>query len=105
MAQEIGAPAGVPGVDIPDRRGRTGLDRAGRDLDRNPRVVVTDVRLLTSGPSDEGPAWAASSREILFQRTEGGRTALYRVTIAGNPPRKVLVPQDGLDPDWSGVRE
>ena len=70
------------------------------------KIDGSDVRLLTSGPSDEGPAWAASSREILFQRTEaGGRTALYRVTIAGNPPRKVLVPQDGMDPDWSGVRE
>ena len=37
-----------PGVDVPDRRGRTGLDRVGRDLDRNPRVRVRDVRLLTS---------------------------------------------------------
>ena len=26
----------VPGIDVPDHRGRTGLDRAGRDLDRQP---------------------------------------------------------------------
>ena len=65
----------------------------------------SDIRLLTSGPSDEGPTWAASSREIMFQRAEGGRTGLYRVTLAGNTPRKVIVPQDGMDPDWSGVRE
>ncbi|ABS04169.1 NUDIX domain-containing protein [Kineococcus radiotolerans] len=37
-----------PGIEVPDARGRTHLDRAGRDLDRNPRVVVRDVRLLTS---------------------------------------------------------
>ena len=69
------------------------------------KVDGSDVRLLTAGPSDEGPSWAASSRELIFQRTEGGRTGLYRVTLAGNEPRKVMVPQDGMDPDWSGVRE
>ncbi|MGW7278222.1 NUDIX domain-containing protein [Streptomyces sp. NPDC054844] len=36
------------GIDTPDRRGRTGLDRAGRDLTGNPRVRVRDVRLLSS---------------------------------------------------------
>ncbi|WP_426520403.1 NUDIX domain-containing protein [Diaminobutyricibacter sp. McL0618] len=36
------------GVDEPDDRGRMHLDRTGLDLDRNPRVVVTDVRLLAS---------------------------------------------------------
>ena len=28
----------------------------------------TGERMLTDGPGDEGPSWAASSREILFQR-------------------------------------
>jgi nudix-type nucleoside diphosphatase (YffH/AdpP family) len=37
-----------PGIETPDRRGRTGLDRAGRDLRGNPRVRVTDVELLAS---------------------------------------------------------
>ncbi len=36
------------GVDEPDARGRIHLDRTGLDLDGNPRVVVTDVRLLAS---------------------------------------------------------
>ena len=46
---ERAAPApGRPGIDVPDRRGRTGLDRTGRDLTGNPRVRVTDVELLTS---------------------------------------------------------
>ncbi|MFF3615542.1 NUDIX domain-containing protein [Streptomyces sp. NPDC002580] len=35
------------GIDTPDRRGRTGLDRVGRDLTGNPRVKIRDVRLLS----------------------------------------------------------
>ncbi|TYP86955.1 NUDIX domain-containing protein [Blastococcus xanthinilyticus] len=42
-------PPGRPGIDVPDHRGRTGLDRAGRDLTRNPRVVVRDVELVSTG--------------------------------------------------------
>jgi nudix-type nucleoside diphosphatase (YffH/AdpP family) len=35
------------GIDTPDSRGRTGLDRVGRDLTGNPRVRIRDVRLLS----------------------------------------------------------
>ncbi|MFG2598558.1 NUDIX domain-containing protein [Streptomyces sp. NPDC048462] len=35
------------GLDTPDRRGRTGLDRQGRDLTGNPRVRVRDVEVLS----------------------------------------------------------
>ncbi|MBO0918851.1 NUDIX domain-containing protein [Streptomyces laculatispora] len=35
------------GLDTPDRRGRTGLDRHGRDLTGNPRVRVRDVEVLS----------------------------------------------------------
>jgi hypothetical protein len=38
-----------PGIDTPDHRGRTGLDRVGRDPDRNPDVVVSDVELTSQG--------------------------------------------------------
>ena len=31
-------------------------------------------RLLTNGPGDEGASWAASSRELVFQRTDAGGT-------------------------------
>jgi nudix-type nucleoside diphosphatase (YffH/AdpP family) len=41
--------SGVPGIDIPDHRGRTGLDEAGRDLTRNADVVVRDVELVSHG--------------------------------------------------------
>ncbi|HEX8839950.1 MAG TPA: Tol-Pal system beta propeller repeat protein TolB [Sphingomicrobium sp.] len=66
----------------------------------------TGEALLTNGPADEGPSWAPSSREVLFQRASGvGRSALYRVPLRGGEPRQVTVPQDGSDPDWSGVVE
>lgn len=35
------------GIDTPDRRGRTGLDRHGRDLTGNPRVRIRDVEVLS----------------------------------------------------------
>jgi nudix-type nucleoside diphosphatase (YffH/AdpP family) len=39
---------GTPGADVPDRRGRTGLNLTGLDLDRNPDVVVREVELLSA---------------------------------------------------------
>ncbi|MFL6758382.1 Tol-Pal system beta propeller repeat protein TolB [Sphingomonas sp.] len=66
----------------------------------------TGEKLLTNGPADEGPSWAASSREILFQRTApDGRGGLYRVGLDGGEPRTVTIPQGGSDPDWSGVMD
>jgi TolB protein len=63
-------------------------------------------KILTAGPSDEGPSWAVSSRELVFQRTDPtGRNRLYRVSIDGEDPRRIEVPQDGADPDWSGVMD
>ena len=64
----------------------------------------TDEKMLTNGPGDEGPSWAASSRELLFQRAgTTGRTGLYRVALDGSDPRAMTIPSDGSDPDWSGV--
>jgi TolB protein len=66
----------------------------------------TGERMLTTGPGDEGPAWAASSREILFERANTvGRSGLYRVALDGGEPRQMTIPQDGSDPDWSGVMD
>jgi TolB protein len=63
-------------------------------------------QLLTTGPRDEGPSWAASSRELIFTRGDAtGRSGIYRVALGGGPARKVTVPQDGSDPDWSGTRD
>ena len=66
----------------------------------------TGERLLTSGPADESPRWAPSSGEILFQRSgTDGRSALYRVDLRGGEPRALTTPQNGSDPDWSGVMD
>jgi TolB protein len=66
----------------------------------------TGERVLTNGPGDEGPSWAASSREILFQRANAaGRSGLYRIALDGSEPRQMTIPQDGSDPDWSGVMD
>ena len=55
----------VPGIDVPDHRGRTGLDRVGRDLTGNPDVVVRDVELLASG-------WHVLRRTTLERRRPDG---------------------------------
>jgi TolB protein len=66
----------------------------------------TAEKILTTGPGDEGPSWAASSRELLFQRTATtGRSGLYRLALDGTAPRAMTIPQDGSDPDWSGVMD
>ncbi len=56
---------GVLGLDVPDARGRTGLDRVGRDLTGNPDVVVRDVELLASG-------WHVLRRTTFDQRRRDG---------------------------------
>ncbi|WP_406192958.1 NUDIX domain-containing protein [Kitasatospora sp. NBC_01560] len=55
-----------PGIDTPDHRGRTALDRAGRDLDRNPAVVVRDVELTSQG-------WHVLRRTTFDYRRRDGR--------------------------------
>lgn len=75
-----------PGVDVPDRRGRTGLDRVGLDLDRNPRVRVRDVRVLTSNwyvtrattfdYLHADGSWTTEERET-YDRGDGATILLY----------------------------
>lgn len=75
-----------PGIDIPDHRGRTGLDQTGRDLDRNPRVRVADVEVLASAwhvlrrttldyQGDDGE-WTRQQRET-YDRGNGATVLLY----------------------------
>ncbi|MEC3976799.1 NUDIX domain-containing protein [Amycolatopsis sp. H20-H5] len=65
---------GRPGIDRPDHRGRTGLDRIGRDLTGNPRVRVTDVELLAAG-------WHVLRRTTFdYRRTDGRWTTEQRET-------------------------
>jgi nudix-type nucleoside diphosphatase (YffH/AdpP family) len=57
---------GQPGADIPDSRGRTGLDRVGLGLDRNPNVVVEKVEIVSDG-------WHVLRRNTLRYRRRDGR--------------------------------
>ncbi|MBM9476667.1 NUDIX domain-containing protein [Nakamurella flavida] len=60
-------PTGTPGLDIPDHRGRTGLDRVGRDLTGNPDVVVRDVELTSHG------GWHVLRRTTFDHRRRDGQ--------------------------------
>ena len=80
------------------------LRTAGGSASSSP--TARGERVLTTGPGDEGPSWAPSSRELVFQRTDAaGAPGLYRVTLDGSAPRRMTIPQDGSDPDWSGVMD
>ena len=76
----------VPGADVPDRRGRTGLHRTGLDLVRNPDVVVREVDLLSADwyvlrattfdiRTSDG-AWRTERRET-YDRGNGATLLLY----------------------------
>ncbi|MFG6403671.1 NUDIX domain-containing protein [Microbacterium sp. P04] len=77
---------GRAGIDIPDSRGRTGLDRTGLDLEGNPRVRVRAVELLASGwhvlrkttldYQDSDGEWATQHRET-YDRGNGATVLLY----------------------------
>lgn len=85
---DTGPAAGVPGIDIPDRRGRTGLDNVGRTLSGNPRVRVVDVRVLTSNwfvtrattfdYQHRDGSWTFEERET-YDRGDGACILLYNV--------------------------
>ena len=68
MLATMPPPPSTPGIDVPDHRGRTGLDRTGRDLDRNPHVRVVDVELLAA-------AWHVLRRTTLEYTDAAGTTS------------------------------
>ncbi|SEO72153.1 NUDIX domain-containing protein [Actinacidiphila rubida] len=76
-----------PGVDTPDHRGRTGLDRAGRDLDRNPDVVVRDVELTSHG-------WHVLRRTTFDYRRRDGRWATQQRETYDRGNGAVVLPYD-----------
>lgn len=76
----------IEGIDIPDRRGRTGLDRYGRDLTGNPRVRIRDVEVLacdwyvlrktTFDYRHADGHWSREQREN-YDRGDGATILLY----------------------------
>lgn len=121
------------GIDVPDRRGRTGLHLTGLGLDRNPDVVVKDVELLASDwyvvrattldiRGSDG-TWRTERRET-YDRGNGAtillhdvsrRTVLltrqfrYPVYVNGHPDGMLLETPAGLldedDPETAIRRE
>ena len=77
---------GVPGIDVPDHRGRTGLDEVGRGLHGNPDVVVQDVEVLaaawhvlrrtTFDYRHADGTWSREQRET-YDRGNGATILLY----------------------------
>lgn len=81
------------GVDVPDRRGRTGLDREGRDLERNPDVVIRDVEVTSDG-------WHVLRRTTFDYRGRDGRwTTVQRETYDRGNGAAILP----YDPDRRAV--
>jgi hypothetical protein len=78
-----------PASTCPDHRGRTGLDRVGRDLDGNPRVRVVDVELLAAG-------WHVLRRTTLdYRRADGSWSRQQRETYdRGNGATVLLYNRD-----------
>ena len=82
-----------PGTTIPDHRGRTGLDRIGRDLTRNPAVVVRDVELTSDG-------WHVLRRTTYdYHRRDGSWTTEQRETYDRGNGAAILL----YDPDRTTV--
>ena len=73
------------------------------DRDGRPRIWLKELlsgreRALTSGPDDYA-RFSPDGSTILFSRTEGSLTSLYKMAIAGGDPFKVA--EDVFDGDWS----
>lgn len=81
----------IPGVDVPDGRGRTGLDRAGLDLTGNPRVRVREVRLLSS-------SWYVLRKTTFdYRRRDGGWSTEQRETYDRGNGATVLLYDAGRE--------
>ncbi|MFD6445377.1 NUDIX domain-containing protein [Promicromonospora sp. NPDC060204] len=78
---------GRPGVDVPDHRGRTGLDQTGRGLDRNPSVVIRDVELTSQG-------WHVLRRTTYDYRRRDGRWETQQRETYDRGNGAVVLPYD-----------
>ncbi|KQQ03741.1 MULTISPECIES: NUDIX domain-containing protein [unclassified Rathayibacter] len=79
----------TPGIDVPDRRGRTGLDGEGYDLTGNPDVVVKQVTLLSSH------WYILRTTEFEYRHRDGRWTTEHRETYDRGNGAAVLL----FDPD------
>ncbi|MFT3969505.1 MAG: NUDIX domain-containing protein [Micropruina sp.] len=77
----------TPGIDVPDHRGRIGLDRTGRELDRNPEVVIRDVELTSQG-------WHVLRRTTFDYRRRDGRWERQQRETYDRGNGAVILPYD-----------
>jgi len=73
------------------------------DRDGQPRIWLKQLAgggevALTSGP-DDFPRFSPDGSQLLFARSEGRTAALYRVSLLGGEPRKIV--DNVVDGDWS----
>lgn len=74
------------------------------DRDGKPRIWLKQLdgggeAPLTSGPGDMVPRFAPNGASILFTRTDGKGSALYRSAVVGGEARKII---DGaVEGDWA----
>jgi Tol biopolymer transport system component len=73
------------------------------ELDGRPQIWLKQIRggeemALTSGPDDDA-RFSPDGSSVLFTRTEGDSTSLYRTTLMGSDPHKVV--EDATQGDWS----
>jgi Tol biopolymer transport system component len=54
---------------------------------------------LTEGPDDNLPRFSPDGATLLFERRTGARFSLFRVSLLGGEPHRVI--DDGLDASWS----
>jgi nudix-type nucleoside diphosphatase (YffH/AdpP family) len=81
------------GIDVPDRRGRTGLDRVGWNLTGNPRVRVTSVEVLAND-------WYVTRKTTFeFMHADGTWSTQHRETHDRGNGAAVLL----YDPDQGTV--
>ena len=130
---QSGRRSGRRGVDVPDSRGRTGLDRVGRELAGNPDVVIRDVEVTSDGwhvlrrttydYRRRNGQWTTEQREtydrgngatILVYDAERGTVLLtrqfrYPVYVNGHPDGRFVEAAAGLldadDPETAIRRE
>lgn len=78
---------GRRGVDVPDSRGRTGLDQVGRDLTSNPDVIVRDVEVTSDG-------WHVLRRTTYDYRRRGGQWVTEQRETYDRGNGAVILPYD-----------
>jgi nudix-type nucleoside diphosphatase (YffH/AdpP family) len=76
-----------PGIDVPDDRGRTGLNASGRELTRNPDVVIQDVELTSQG-------WHVLRRTTFDYRRRDGRWERQQRETYDRGNGAVILPYD-----------